>query len=99
MFEDSQRPKASATDKNSELAGDIIVAVLAAVRKKKSEAKLSMKTPVKQIAIEFTEIDVKIKETVKQMLSDLKATTAAQEIVFGKADEEVMNGVRVSVDL
>ncbi|MDO8660386.1 MAG: hypothetical protein Q7K43_00715 [Candidatus Woesearchaeota archaeon] len=67
------------------------------VRKKKSEAKLSMKAPVQKITIELVSVDGTVEESVKQMLSDLKATTAAQEIVFGKAEEEVMQGVKVSV--
>ncbi len=82
-----------------EKAGDIIVSVLSAVRKKKSEAKLSMKAPVQKIVIELTAIEAKVEESVKEMVVDLKATTAAQEIVFGKAEEEVMSGVKVSVEL
>jgi valyl-tRNA synthetase len=72
-------------------AGDVIVAVLGAVRKKKSERKVSMKAPVKSIVIE-TEVDI------NGALADLKSTANALEIKLGKAKEEIAPGIRATIE-
>lgn len=76
----------------AEKIGDVIVAVLGAVRKKKSEAKKSMKAPVKKLVID-TEKDV------SKALPDLQATINAEKIEKGKAEEEIIPGVKISVEL
>ena len=58
---------------SAEAIGNVIVAVLGAVRKKKSEGKLSMKVPVKKLVIET---DVPIEAA----LFDLKTTTYSEKI-------------------
>jgi valyl-tRNA synthetase len=78
-------------NEKAEQAGNIAVAVLSAVRKKKSEMKTSMKTPVKRLVIE-TKIDI------SGVLDDLKATTAAEKIELGKATEEITPDVKISVE-
>ena len=82
-------PKA---DSVAEAAGEVAVAVLSAVRKAKSEAKVSMKNPVKRLVIE-TKVDL------KEVLDDLKATTASEKIELGKAKDEVAQDVKVTIEL
>jgi valyl-tRNA synthetase len=75
----------------AESFGAIVVAILAAVRKKKSEAKLSMKAPVKRLVIEC-------RQDLTNAFPDLQATINAQEIVLGKAQEPVSLGVKITVE-
>ncbi len=84
-------PEPPEMNEQAENAGNIAVAILAAVRKKKSEAKLSMKAPVKSIIIE-TKMDL------KGVLDDLKTTTAAEKIETGKGTEEITPEIKISVE-
>ncbi len=84
-------PEMPAINEKAEQAGNIAVAVLSAVRKKKSEMKTSMKTPVKRLVIE-TKIDI------SGVLDDLKATTATEKIEIGKATEEITPDVKITVE-
>ncbi|MBI4141465.1 valine--tRNA ligase [Candidatus Woesearchaeota archaeon] len=88
----TQWPETTKINNKAEAIGDIIVAILAAVRKKKTEAKLSMKAPVQKIVIET-------KTEITSALTDLQATTCAQEISFGTAKEEIIPGLKISVEL
>ena len=85
-------PSPPKSDVVAEVAGEVAVAVLSAVRKTKSEAKVSMKTPVKRLVIE-TNVDL------KAVLEDLKATTASEKIELGKGKDEVAEGVKVTIEL
>lgn len=76
---------------NAGKVGDVVVAVLGGVRKKKSEQKLSMKAPVKKLVIQ-TKVDI------KPALADLQATTMAEKIELGKAEEEISPEVKVTVE-
>ncbi len=87
----SKWPEMPAVNEKAEQAGNIAVAVLSAVRKKKSEMKTSMKTPVKRLVIE-TNIDI------AGILDDLKATTAAEKIEMGKGTEEITPDVKITVE-
>ncbi len=87
----SKWPEIPAVNEKAEQAGNIAVVVLAAVRKKKSEMKTSMKTPVKRLVIE-TKIDI------SGVLDDLKATTAAEKIELGKATEELTPEVKITAE-
>jgi len=84
-------PAAQKKDEKAEAIGKAVVAILGAVRKRKSEQKLSMKAPVKKLVIE-SEVDI------KPALADLQATTSAQNIVFGKATEDVSPGIKVTIE-
>jgi valyl-tRNA synthetase len=84
----SKWPEMPATNEKAEQAGNIAVAVLAAVRKKKSEMKLSMKAPVKRLVIDT-------KTDISGVLEDLKSTTAAEKLELGKATEEVTPEVKI----
>jgi valyl-tRNA synthetase len=87
----SKWPEMPAMNEKAEQAGNIAVAVLAAVRKKKSEMKVSMKAPVKKLIID-TKIDI------SGVLDDLKSTTAAEKIEIGKGTEELTPEVKITVE-
>jgi valyl-tRNA synthetase len=87
----SNWPETPAMNEKAEQAGNIAVAVLAAVRKKKSEMKLSMKAPVKKLVID-TKIDI------SGVIEDLKATTAAEKLELGKATEELTPEVKITAE-
>ncbi|MEA3379105.1 MAG: valine--tRNA ligase [Nanoarchaeota archaeon] len=63
---------------DTEEIGDKLVQIISEVRKKKSEANLSLKQPVKELVI-----TLKQKES-KEFIEDLKATTKAEKISFDK---------------
>ncbi len=88
----SKWPEMPALNEQAELAGNAAVAILAAIRKKKSEMKLSMKAPVKRLVID-TKIDI------SGVLDDLKAATAAEKIEIGKATEEITPEIKIIVEL
>ncbi len=87
----SKWPEMPAINEKAEQAGNIAVVVLAAVRKKKSEMKLSMKAPVKRLVIET-------KTDISGVLDDLKATTAAEKIETGKGTEELTPDVKITAE-
>lgn len=84
-------PEVMKQDPEAQHIGDIIVTVLTAVRKKKSEAKLSMKAPIKKLTIQ-SEV------SLESMFEDLKQTIFATEIHKGLGDEELAPGLRVTVE-
>ncbi|MBI4146111.1 valine--tRNA ligase [Candidatus Woesearchaeota archaeon] len=84
-------PVAPKVDESAEKVGEVVLAVLAAVRKKKSEAKVSMKVPLKRLVIECS-VDI------SAALDDLKATVNAERVEIGKASEEVVPGVKVTAE-
>jgi len=87
-------PKAPAyADKEKESAGDIISEVLSAVRKKKSENKLSMKAPIKELVIE-TEICLP-----QDALKDLQNTVCAEKISSLGGTEKLSENVKITVKM
>jgi valyl-tRNA synthetase len=84
-------PKAPEINEQAELNGNAAVVILAAVRKKKSEMKVSMKTPVKRLIIES-------KIPLTGVLDDLKSTTAAEKIEMGKGTEELTPDIKITVE-
>jgi valyl-tRNA synthetase len=74
--------------------GDMIVALVGAVRKVKSEKKVSLKEPIKELVIECASDKQKLLEAC---FDDLAATTSSQKISFGKGEREVGNGLKMSV--
>lgn len=85
-------PTAPAINELAEKSGDVAVAVLGAVRKKKSEAKLSMKAPVKRLIIET-------KTDIKGIIDDLKSATQAETIEIGKGAEELTPELKVTIEI
>ncbi len=71
--------------------GAVVIAILGAVRKKKSEKKLSIKAPVKKIVVE-SEVDI------TSAFADLKSTACAEKIEVGKGEEEIAPKVRATVE-
>jgi valyl-tRNA synthetase len=69
----------SLIDEHADKTGDVIVEIVAMVRKYKSTMQVSLKTPVLKMIISCDE-DVRAK--VEHALPDLKATTRAEEIIF-----------------
>lgn len=84
-------PEKPKVNTKSEAIGEVVVAILGAVRKKKTEAKLSMKAPVQKLVIET-------KTEITTALADLQATTCAQEITFGTAKEEITPELKITVE-
>ena len=66
-------------DNDSEEAGDVVVEVINAVRKYKSDNKMSLKEEINKLTIPN-----KFESLISTALDDIKATTRANEIVFGK---------------
>lgn len=67
-------------DKKVEEIGDYVIGVIAMARKAKSEKGISLKKPIKSLTIDK-------KEGMDEFLEDLKATTKAEELKFGKKIE------------
>ncbi|PIN85995.1 valine--tRNA ligase [Candidatus Woesearchaeota archaeon CG10_big_fil_rev_8_21_14_0_10_44_13] len=89
-------PDPGLIDGKAEKAGDLLVDILAVVRKEKSAKQVSLKTPVK-LTIDIKAEDRKLLEIV---LDDLKAASNAQEITFGKASMKCANSyVNVDVEI
>lgn len=91
-------PEPPKADAAAEKAGDVLVGILAAVRKKKSEAKMSMKAPVKRLVIELAK-DLAAACDLDAGIPDLKATINAEKIEMGKGKEEILPGVKILVEL
>ncbi len=74
----------SQIDEEAEKAGDLLVSIVADVRRAKSEAKVSLKTPVLELTVEG-----KISQDMFSLIEgDLKATTNAQEIFYKQLSED-----------
>ncbi len=81
-------------DEAAEKAGDLAVDIISAVRKFKSEKQMSLKAELEQLIIDCSADDRKLIETV---IPDIMATTRAKDIVFGKADIEASEKVRIGI--
>ncbi len=67
----------------SDKIGAVVIEALAAVRKHKSEKKISMKAPIKKLIIE-SDVDI------TPALEDLKATTSSEAIELKKGKKDVL---------
>ena len=83
-------------DRDAEKAGDLLVEVLNAVRKRKSEKQVSLRTPVTNLVIECSEEDTKLLKLVED---DLKAATKAEQVTYSDAEEELREGLKVTITL
>jgi len=70
-------------DEEAEKAGDLLVSVVSAVRRFKSDHDKALNTPVKELAVECTKEQEKM---LALCISDLKSAAKAANIRFGKAD-------------
>jgi valyl-tRNA synthetase len=83
-------------DEDSEKTGDLIVEVIGAVRKFKSEQKVSLKKPIKLVI----ECNKEQQKRIESALDDLKATTTASELTFGSGTVELpVSKMKVSIEL
>ena len=55
---------------------------------------MSLKTPVKELVIEC---DKKTEVDIKKVMDDITGTTNAEKVNFGKADKEVIEGIKVTI--
>ncbi|PIN75327.1 valine--tRNA ligase [Candidatus Woesearchaeota archaeon CG10_big_fil_rev_8_21_14_0_10_37_12] len=76
---------------DAEKIGDTIVTILADIRKRKTAAQKGMNAPIKKLTIE-SKLDLSL------ALDDLKAATCAETIEIGKAQEEINEGLKISVE-
>jgi len=83
-------------DKKTEEVGDVLVEVISAVRKFKSENNKSLKEPVKLLVIDCKN---ELQKGIMQAMDDLKAVTKAEKIEFGKGDIEVSKESKIKVEL
>ncbi len=82
-------------DDEAEKTGNIIVSIIGAVRKFKSEQKVSLKKPIKLTI----ECDDDQKKRIESAMNDLKATANATEIIFGQGSIIVSEKLKVSIEL
>ncbi len=93
----SSWPKHDKEMMNDELEeiGDMAIGIISAVRKFKSEKKLSLKTEI----ILTIECDERIKKGLHAALEDLKAVTVSKDIKFGKGDININNKMKIKIEL
>ncbi len=84
-------PDKKEIDEEAEKKGDIVVDVVSAVRKLKSEKGVSLKEEVKKLVIDC-------EEDLDEAVDDIKATTRALEVEFGKGDMECSDKVKIKVE-
>lgn len=77
-------------DVDSRNKGDIIIDIIGEVRKRKTEASKSLKEEVCKLVIEC-------KDDLSRAEEDIKATTRAKEVEYGKADFEVGEKAKITV--
>ncbi|RJQ17061.1 valine--tRNA ligase [Candidatus Woesearchaeota archaeon] len=87
----SPLPEIGKTDEALEKTGDIMTAIISAVRKYKTENKLSLKTEIEKLTLE-------VDKDIEQFLPDIKAVCNAKEVIFGSGDREVIAGVRIKIE-
>ncbi|MFC1723272.1 valine--tRNA ligase [Nanoarchaeota archaeon] len=82
-------------NEQAEIQGDMLVELISAVRKFKSEKQVSLKKPI-NLTIEC---DDEHKTLVNNLMPDLKAVTNAQEVKFDKAEIQAGEKFKISVEL
>lgn len=81
-------------DEKAEIAGDLLVEILAAARKYKSQNSLSLKEELAKITIETSKEN---KEALELVMKDLKSAAKIKEVIFGKASEEIGMGLKITI--
>ncbi|MBW2982448.1 class I tRNA ligase family protein, partial [Candidatus Woesearchaeota archaeon] len=80
-------------DNKLELAGDLAINIITAVRKTKAENNISLGQEIKELIIKTED-----QKTLEPFLEDIKATTKAVEIKFeGKADIEINENLKIGI--
>jgi len=75
-------------DDKAELAGDIAIDMISAVRKFKAQNNLSMKTELKSVVINCEQAEHE--SLILSISEDLKSVTKASAITFGKLEKEMI---------
>ena len=75
-------------DDKAELAGDIAIDMISAVRKFKAQNNLSMKTELKSVVINCEQAEHE--PLILSVAEDLKSVTTASAITFGKHEKEMI---------
>ena len=83
-------------DEKAEEVGDVLVKVISAVRKVKSENNKSLKESVKVLIIDCKK---ELHAGIEDAMGDLKAVTKAETIEFGKGDIELDKELKVKIGL
>ncbi len=83
-------------DKKIEEIGDVLIEIIAAVRKHKSSNNKSLKEPLKLLVIDCKK---ELQEGIESAMDDLKAVTKAEKIEFGKGDIKISEQLRIKVEL
>ena len=85
-------PEASKRDEEAENVGDLVVEIINAVRKYKSEQKISLKEELSKLVV-----DEKSLELIKPALADLKAVLHVKDVIAGEGNIELEN-VKISIE-
>jgi valyl-tRNA synthetase len=83
-------------DEKVEAIGDLVVDIIAAVRKHKSENSLSMKEKLDRLVIQTKKSYEEVGSGLEVAFNDLKETLSIKEIVFGKADQD-LGKIKISI--
>ncbi len=93
----SDWPEAYRKSKTAEKAGDMAVDIVAAVRQHKNKEGVSLNQEFPLLTIEASS---KNKKLLKKVLEDIKGTTKAKEIKFGKPKKRIKAGpVKIGIEM
>lgn len=81
-------------DEEAEKVGDVIVEMVAMVRKYKSQKQVSQKAPLESLTID---VELPLVDKLKNVEADIKAITSAKEIKFGKT--EATKGISLNLEI
>ena len=82
-------------DDEIEKSGDIIIDIISAVRKYKSEKSLSLKEELDSLTIECSQT---ARKCIEPLLPDLMAVTKVKDIEFGTGNIEIKNNLKISIN-
>ena len=82
------------TDDQIEETGDVLIDVIAAVRREKTKNKQPLSAPIKGLTIECTK---QLQKAIAPAIDDLKAVTKAEKIEFGKGETEAGTETKVKI--
>ena len=78
-------------DKKAEKIGDIAIDIVTAVRQHKTKQQKSLKEPIKVLTIQT-------KEKLDEFIDDLKETTKAEKIEFGKGNIKINEDLSIKIE-
>lgn len=78
-------------DKKAEKIGDIAIDIVTAVRQHKTKQQKSLKEPIKVLTIQT-------KEKLDEFIDDIKATTKAEKIEFGKGNIKINEDLSIKIE-